>query len=260
MDAHDLPAANSSRPGIITAAHNALRLLAMFEAHPRIRVGAAMKELGLSRSTVNRLLGTLALERFVEHDRSDQSYLPGPALVAVSASIAQTQEPRVSLRDALSDLATSTRETVHLAVLRDTEVFYLDSIESEQAVRTGSRVGWSFPAHLAAAGKALLAVRSDQELRRMYPAELITVAGHDPKRRADLMAELELVRARGYAVNMGETEPDLVAVGVALRDRDDVARFALVATAPSSRGNAAWIRGAGIDVVRIADRFANQTK
>ena len=244
------------RPQVIGAVANALELLQLFADGPSIHVGAASTRLGLSRSTVHRLLNTLASYGYVVHDATARAYRPGPVLAAIGLVAVRTSDLRTVGQAALTKLADQTYETAHLSVLRGDQIFCMDSIESTQTVRTGSRMGWTLPAHATAAGRVLLAELSDREVMALFPTELISYTGQTvPLRRIDLLAELELVRARRYATNFGESEPEVSAVGVVLRDRQDHARAALSVTAPRTRGDETWMRLAGGIAVTIADEF-----
>src|SRR5438445_95538 len=73
-------------------------------------------------------------------------------------------------------------------------------------------------------------------LRELYPSPRIE--GRTPRSirtRAALEAELARVRDLGFAVNLGESEPDVGAVGVAVRDTLGHPRAALAISAPLSR-------------------------
>lgn len=242
--------------GSIGAVAHALELLRLFSASREIQVNQASRELGVSRSTVHRLLSTLLAYDFVRQDPVSRAYLPGPALMSIGAASLQNSDIRTVARDAMLRLAAATGETAHVMILRGDQVLCIDSIESTQTVRTGSRVGWTLPARSAASGKALLAELSDAELAAIFDSE-VTAGPVSAKnvQRVDLLAELELVRARGYATNFGETEPDVSAVGVALRGRDGRVRAALSVTAPRTRGDEAWMREAGRQAVEIAEAF-----
>ena len=244
------------RAEVIGAVANALELLQLFSENPSVRVGIASKRLGLSRSTIHRLLKTLSAYGYVTHDPITRSYHPGPVLVGIGLVAIKSSDLRTVGQAALSKLAAKTDETAHLSVLRGSEIVCIDSIESTQTVRTGSRLGWTLPAHATAGGRALLAELSDDEVMAVFPSETIAKSGQIPAlRRIDLLAELELVRARRYATNFGESEPDVSAVGVVLRDRQNRARAALSVTAPRTRGDEGWMRSAGEIAAAIADEF-----
>lgn len=241
---------------VIGAVANALVLLQMFTDGPTISVGTASKRLALSRSTVHRLLNTLSTFGYVVHDPAVRVYRPGPVLADIGMVAVRSSDLRTVGQAAVSRMATRTGETAHLSMLRGDEIVCIDSIESTRSVRTGSRMGWTLPAHATAAGRALLAELSDGEVVAVFPSETIARTGQTPEmRRIDLLAELELVRARRYATNFGESEPDVSAVAVVLRDRQDRARAALSVTAPRTRGDEKWMRLAGEIAVAVADEF-----
>ncbi|WP_170297088.1 IclR family transcriptional regulator [Agromyces salentinus] len=249
---------SAERPAeVIGAVANALELLQLFSEGPSIQVSTASKRLGLSRSTVHRLLNTLTVYGYVVHEASTRVYRPGPVLASIGLVAVKSSDLRTVGQAALAKLAGETDETVQLSVLRGSEIMCIDSIESTRSVRIGSRLGWTLPAHATAAGRALLAELSDAEVMAVFPNETIAKAGGVPEvRRIDLLAQLELVRARRYATNFGESEPDVSAVGVVIRDRQDRARAALSVTAPRSRGDEQWMRATGRIAVAIADEFA----
>jgi DNA-binding IclR family transcriptional regulator len=241
---------------VIGAVANALELLRLFSEGPSIKVGAASERLALSRSTIHRLLNTLTTYGYVVHDPVTRAYRPGPVLTGIGLAAVNASDLRTVGQNALAKLAAETRETAHLMLLRGAETVCIDSIESTQTVRTGSRVGWILPAHATAGGRALLAELSDSEVMAIFPSETIARIGQAAEmRRVDLLAELELVRARHYATNYGESEPDVSAVGVVLRDRQNRARAALSVTAPRTRGDDKWMRATGAIAIAVAEEF-----
>jgi IclR family acetate operon transcriptional repressor len=225
--------------GLIGSADNVLTALGMFQQRRHIRGSELSEAMGISRSTASRHHG------FVERDAISRGFRPGPALIDIGLAALRDLDSPSALHGALDSLKEATNETAHLAVLRGTSVVYIDCVESDQMVRTGSRIGWTLPAHASASGKALLAHFSDDEVRRLYADSALT-----PAQVATLLADLDVTRARGYGVNLGDTEPDLGAVGVALPTRRE--RMALVATAPLSRIDDAWVATAGAAARRIA--------
>ena len=241
---------------MIDAVSNALALLGEFERGSQIRVNRASRDLGLSRSTVHRLLTTLVFHGFVEQDPATRAYRPGPALTGLGLAVIEHSDLRTVARAAMEKVVQTMHETVHLTVLQGDHVLCLDSLESNQTERTGSRVGWSLPTHATAAGKALLAALTDAEVAAIFPSDLIESTGAVATvRRIDLLAELELIRARGYSTNVGQSEPEVTAVGVTLRDRHARVRAALSVTAPRTRVNEKWMREAGPRLAQIAEEF-----
>lgn len=251
---------SEDRPsGLIGAVDNVLRLLAMFETQKVIRVNEVSRDMGLSRSTVHRMLSTLSYHQFVEQDELSRAYGPGPALVDIGLAVIRNMDLRAMAHAVLVGLAEETNETVHLGVQRGATLVYLDSVESAKMVRTGSRVGWTLQAHASASGKALLAALSDAELQALYPDELLPAqTGTTITTRSALFDQLAEIRARGYAVNIAESEGDVSAVGAAVCDFSGRVRAALAVTAPAARVDRAWIDACGGAVVRAAGALGNR--
>ena len=251
----------SDRPGaLIGAVDNVLRLLRLFEDHEMIRVNQVARDMGLSRSTVHRMLATLSHHQFVEQDEHSRAYRPGPALVDIGLAVVSKIDIRAISHTALMELRDLTGETAHLGIMRgDTSVLFLDSVESDRMVRTGSRTGRILPAHATATGKVLLAERTDEQIAALYPSGLPEA----PTPRAltaleELLEQIAEVRRLGYAVNHGESEDDVAAVAAAVRDKRGRVRCALVTTAPLSRADDAWVKTAATATMRVARELGDR--
>jgi IclR family transcriptional regulator, acetate operon repressor len=245
----------SGRPGgLIGAVDNVLRLIRLFEDHEMIRVNQVARDMRLSRSTVHRMLATLSHHEFVEQDPYSRAYKPGPVLIDIGLSAVSKIDIITVSHSALVELRDVTGETAHLGIMRGaTNVLFLDSVESDQVVRTGSRIGWILPAHSTATGKALLAERTDDEIAALYPSGVLErPTPHALGTLEELLDQVADVRRLGFAVNHGESEADIAAVAAAVRDQWGHVRCALVATAPMSRADDAWMKTAAAATMRVA--------
>lgn len=254
MTTSDSTSSGDARPsGIIGSVAKALELLQLFAGGRAVQVNQASRTLKISRSTVHRLLTTLVAYGYVEQDQTTRAYLPGPALTGIGLAAVQGNALSSAARGALVALAEATGDTVHLMELRGDHILCLDSIESQKPLRTPSRIGWNLPAHSTAGGKAVLAGLTDEAVEEIFPGPMIYgQTRSSPVRRIDLLADLELVRARGYATNFGESEPSLGAVAVVLKDHQNNTRAALSVTVPRARADDDWARvtaGVATDIV-----------
>jgi DNA-binding IclR family transcriptional regulator len=118
----------------------------------------------------------------------------------------------------LEALAASLGETVHLVVLEGGNVRYLDAVESRRVLRVASRTGSALAANCTASGKALLAELPDAEVAAIFAGqdELAALTSRSITLCSRLLAELRQVRARGYAVNVEESEEGVASVAVAV--------------------------------------------
>lgn len=229
---------------------NALRLLLLLAERERVRVSEVAAELTIAPSTAHRLLSTLRLREFVERG-PDRSYVKGPALARLGSPVERPPRPIEELAmPHLERLCSESDETAHLSVLDGPEIRFLASVESSQVLRVGSRTGARLPAHRTSAGKALLAALSPQAFGRGYPAEGVPSLGLAGTDVEALARELHGVRRRGYAVNRGEGERGVAAVGVSLVGPDHNPVGALSISLPTVRLNAARVREMAALLVR----------
>jgi IclR family transcriptional regulator, acetate operon repressor len=221
----------------IASVNNALLLLLLFREQPRVRLTDACKYLGVAHSTAHRLLAMLAHHGFVQQEPVTRAYIAGPALVEVGLAVVGSLNVREQARPMMEELSAELGETVHLGVLEGNQVRYVDAVESERALRVVARTGTLVPAHCTSLGKALLSLMTDQQVAELYPASAEPFAARTERSittQAKLIKEVSKARARGYALNAGETEDDVGSVAVAFRDF--VGRPAAIAVAaPTSR-------------------------
>ena len=219
----------------IESVDNALKILLLLGERKAIRLTDASKYLGVASSTAHRLLAMLQYRGFVRQNADTKAYEPGPALSSVAFALMRQVDVRARAHPVLERLSSAVGETVHLGRLDGTSVFFVDSVESARAVRVGSRLGLSLPAHCTSTGKALLSTFDSAALRLLYPRErLEKVTEHSITTRTALEAELAQVRRRGFATSTEESEEGVASVATFLGDFAG-AMYALNVSAPTTR-------------------------
>ncbi|MEU1202730.1 IclR family transcriptional regulator [Streptomyces sp. NPDC005813] len=220
----------------IESVDRALRLLLMFSDRSEVRLSDAREALGVGQSTAHRLMAMLVFHGFVQQDPVTRVYRAGPALMEIGLSVVNRMDLRVVARPILESLSAATGETVHLGVLEEGQVRFLDGVESDLALRVSGRVGRVLPAHATSLGKAMLAQLPLDAVHALYPREALPpVTARTMTRRSELTEELERVRARGYAVNVEESEEGVTSVGKAVVRPGGEVVGALSVAAPLSR-------------------------
>ncbi|WP_084531501.1 IclR family transcriptional regulator [Nocardia miyunensis] len=200
----------------IASVDNTLRILLLLRDRGRLTLNDVAAELGIARSSSHRLMAMLTYYDFVRQDPLDRSFHIGPAVIDIGLTAARTLDIRALARPILNRLAESTGMTAHLVLPRGRTVLFTDGVESQRTIRAALRTGSTLPAHVSSAGKALLATLSDQQLRELY-------TGNPPESPTDrsissvnaLLTEVGRIRRVGYAVNRGESEIGVLAMGVA---------------------------------------------
>jgi DNA-binding IclR family transcriptional regulator len=241
----------------IESVDNALRLLLMFRDRGEIRLSEAREALGVAQSTAHRLMAMLAYHDFVRQDPGSRAYRAGPALIDVGLCVVRSMDIRAIARPFLEDLMRQVGETVHLATLEGPGARFLDAVESEQALRVVGRTGRVLPAHATSIGKAMLAALPDEEIDRIYPAEILpALTTRTITTRSDLHAELQRVRKRGYASNAGESEDGVSSIGVAVVNSTGRPVAAVSVAAPVSRMSGSLARQVAIPLAETARRIS----
>ena len=219
----------------IASVDNALRLVTTLRDRGTISLSEASLQIGCARSTAHRLLAMLKHHGFAAQDPDTRMYLAGNGLLKLDRGPAVTLAAHCA-RPILRVIAGATNETAHLAELRAGSAFFLESIKSDSATGSGSRKGVAYPAHCVAAGKALLAnvprdllprLVGDDPLDTLTPASIRSIAA--------LERHLRVVRERGYAVNVGESQPGIAAVAVAIPPLPAFPPLALIVAGPAER-------------------------
>lgn len=251
-------AAGRDRGAGLSSVRNAARLLCAFTQGDRdLGVSELAARLGLAKSTVHRLLGTLALEGLIEKDDSTGRYRLGLKLYELGAMVSSHLDLHEVVTEPLEDLRNRTHETVHVSILDGGEVLYIERRESPQTVRVFGRVGHRNHAHCTSSGKVLLAWLSPEERAAILRER--GLPSHTPHTITDpgrLEAELTLVRERGWSTNLDESELGASSVAAPIRDASGAVVAAIACVAPSTRLTRETMRRYAAETIAAAGRIS----
>lgn len=219
----------------IESVDNALRLLLLFEEQQQIRLTEASTYLGVASSTAHRLMAMLQYRGFVRQNRVTRAYEPGPALSSIAMGIMGRIGVRATVRPLLERLHREFAETVHLGRLEGQNVNFIDCIEGTRAVRVGSRVGRTLPAHITSTGKAMLSQLDRESFLLLYPQEeLEGITDRSLTKRSELEEALDTIRSQGFATSNEESEEGVVSVAVPISSMSGVL-YAINVSVPKHR-------------------------
>jgi DNA-binding IclR family transcriptional regulator len=174
---------------------------------------------GLPRSTAHRILDQLVRMRWLDH--MSTGYRLGRRALGLGGRETGHGVLRAAAAPVLHELALRTGLVVHLAVLDETEVYYLDKIGGRSAVAVPSRVGGRAPAHCTALGKAMLASLTPERIDEEYAGSLVCRTPRTIGTLDQLHQELSRIRSRhGLAFERGECFDGISCVAVALSGPD----------------------------------------
>ncbi|MEP6733299.1 MAG: IclR family transcriptional regulator [bacterium] len=214
----------------------AMDVLALFSHEDReLGVVEVSHLLSRPKSTVSRWLSAMERADFLERSAESGRYRLSLRLAALGEVARQTTNLQRSARPSLSWLAALTGETANLTVLVGTMAVNVEVADSPRPVMHVGWVGRRLPVHATASGKVLLAHADASTLAGVLTTGLQRYTDETIADVDALLADLELVRARGYATVWGEMESDLAAVATPVRDHRGIVVAAIAIGGPVSR-------------------------
>ena len=120
------------------------------------------RESEYSKTTVYRLLQTLYQRNYVQKTKEGE-YTLGVKLLEIVSYHINGLELQTEAKPYLAMLRSELDLTVHLGVVEEMEVIYLEKMNLCQAQRTYSKVGCKTPAYCSSMGKCLLSCMSKEQ-------------------------------------------------------------------------------------------------
>lgn len=185
--------------------------------HTRVRASDLANAAGLGLSTATRLLATLESLAFVERDPVTSLYRLGPLALRVGGAAANQQPVHREARQVAQNLAARLGLGVNVARRHGDRLVYLINAEGELAPRSFTLLGQTNPLHATGLGKCLLLGTTKEERREL---ELTAFTAKTVTSLDVLDAELDDVRARGYAMEVEELALGRACVAAPIRDRE----------------------------------------
>ncbi len=213
----------------------AVSLLQLLGQRGQGRVGELARDLDIHKSTVSRLLATLERRGLVEQNPDGTHYRLGPGAAQLADGANRAFDLRLLARPVCERLADDVGETVNLAVHDAPDVISIDQVMASSAVVITNWVGQRTPLHATAAGKLFLAYFPVEVRDSVLAGSLARFTERTIVDRRDLLAELDEVRDRGYAVAIEEHEVGLNVVGAPIFRHDGTVVAALTVSGPSFR-------------------------
>ena len=163
---------------------------------------------GISASTVSRQLGTLTRAGLVEHVAATGRYRLGIRVLRYANAVLGRLNLRDLARPHLEQLVHAVGETATLSIPGEGDAITVDFVPTDRYLQGVTRLGRPSVGHASSAGKVMLAF-GDVPLPR---GRLTAFTPSTITNAAALAAEIDRVRARGFAEAIEEREAGLSAI------------------------------------------------
>jgi sugar lactone lactonase YvrE/DNA-binding IclR family transcriptional regulator len=214
-----------------------------------------LAETGMPKGTLHRLLQALVEERLVTLDPRDQTYRLASRLFEWAHKVWDDFDLRGAAEPELERLRDLSGEAVRLGMLDQETVLYIDQREVPQPLRLNDGVGSRVAVHSSGLGKAILAHLSLEKRRMLLASAPLEAATPntiiDPE---ELIRQLDLTKARGYAVSVDEQHVGISSVAAPVLNHRAEPIGAIGIIGPSFRLPVDRLHALGREVIEAARR------
>lgn len=229
----------------IQSVDRALAILDFIAERGSATLNGLAEELDVSRPTAFRMLATLQGRHYITHSPAEHLYRLGPVFSSLSRRWVDTTLAHEA-RALMAELSGLTRETINLAVIRNTTLYYELSMEATRALRVSSTEGSVAPYTSTALGKAVLSHIDQAAWRdRLGDEPYVPATSNSILTSEALAREIAITRERGYATDREESVLGVSCVAAAFLGPDGQPLGALSVEAPTSRTSAQIIERNG---------------
>lgn len=172
------------------------------------------KSLDLTKSNTFRLLQSLTALGYVKRN-ADKTYAATLKTWQVGRALLDNLNLRELAAPEMKHLSQETGEAIYLAVPENLMVVYIDKLDSPKPIRSWNPIGGAAPIHCVGTGKAILA-RNYDVLRPQVSGQLSRHTDLTLTSLADLDADIDETRRRGFAIDRGEFRERILSFGAAI--------------------------------------------
>jgi IclR family KDG regulon transcriptional repressor len=197
----------------------AVRTIAVLEALSEggfFSFDSLSERVGLAKPTLFRFLKTLKSLGYVLQNE-DGKYSLSLKMLNIGSKALESMDLHEVSRSTIKHLSTHFKETVHLAIMVDEKVAYIQKVESKYTIRMYSTIGKQAPLYCTSLGKALLAWSPDRQ-EIIQRINLVPYTKNTIVSKKSLETELAITRERGYAIDAEEHEADIHCIGAPIFD------------------------------------------
>ena len=188
--------------GSVQTLDRALKLLKLLAEFDGLTLTEVAQRSELSPATTYRLLTTMEDHGFVMNNEAEGLWRVGVEAFRAGSAFARGTKIVDVGRPVMHDLMERSGETANLAIEEDGDVVFVSQVETHEAIRAFFRPGSRGPMHASGIGKALLAEREDENVRRLVDRKGLPEYTRKTLVTPDALVEdLAEIRARGWSLD-----------------------------------------------------------
>lgn len=230
---HSSAAGRTSSP--VQSVDRALTILDLLARDGEATLSAMAREIGVHKSTVGRLTEALVGHGLVEPGSGGAGYRLGVGCLRLAGATASRLDLAVEAQPVCDELSVQIGETTNVAITRDGVAINVCQAEADTAVAMRNWIGQHTALHATSNGKVLMAHLPAGDRRDLLDAQLERFTAQTSVDPEGLAAELERIRACGWAYAVEEFEGGLNAVAAPVYDHSGGVVAGISVAGPSYR-------------------------
>jgi IclR family transcriptional regulator, KDG regulon repressor len=220
----------------VRAVERALQILNSFDdEHPERGISEISEAVGLHKATTHRILTTMLNLGFIERTDDGLKYRLGIQMIDLGFKVLRRMSLRQESIQLMNKFIENWDEAIDLSVFQNSEVLYVEVLQSHQTLTIAASVGQRLPAYCTASGKLFLAFAPEREVELVLRDPLRAFTKNSVTSREKLMQELKLIREKGYSIDHEEYEEGIRAVAAPIRNYTGVVIAAISVPGPVGR-------------------------
>lgn len=219
---------------VVQSVDRALSILESFSQHEELGVTEISKLVNLNKSTAYGLLSTLYEKGYVDK-KDNGKYCLGLKLLELGQYVQDRLDVKAVARPLLEKLCEKYDETIHLVLCNRGEAFYVDKVESARSIVNISQVGKKVALNASSVGKIILAYMPPEQMEQELAKPLKRYTPNTIVDPDQLRQHVEIIRQKGYALDMEEIELGVRCIATAIRDYTGKVIGAFSSSAPATR-------------------------
>ncbi len=210
-------------------------LQAMAEANQPMALSEIARAASTSNATATRICYTLSQMGFIDRDPQRRFFIT-PKILSLGHSAVCSLGWRNVAQHYLERLSAEIKETVNLSVLEGCELIYIARVNTGRILPFDLQLGSRLPVYCTSMGKALMAFSPPEQAGEVLDQiDFAPLTHRTITNREQYQAELDRVRAQGYAVNDEELSVGLRSVAAPILDNHGWSLAAINIAVPTTR-------------------------
>ncbi|QQK07594.1 IclR family transcriptional regulator [Miniphocaeibacter halophilus] len=238
----------------IQSVDRAFKILEYISKNNSAGISEMSRNLDINKSTVFGLVKTLEKLGYVAQNNTDDKYMLTYKFYILSSRFVDNLPIINIAKPYLKMLNNKYGETIHLVVSTEDSAIYIDKFSGLKSITVSTNVGDKRPLHCTGVGKAILSLRTDEEILEYadkFGLEAFTK--NTITNKFKLIEEAEKIRERGYSIDDEETQYDLYCIATSIEL--DETEYAISVSMPKFRVNDEIKKNIIKDLLNIKDKI-----